>query len=389
MLRVSEPTLGAEECAALADVIERAWITMGPRVSAFEEAFAVAQGCSHAVAVSSCTAGLHLSLVALGIGPGDEVLVPAMTFVATASSVLHAGASPVFVDIASLSTPVMSLADAERRLTPRTRAILLVHFAGYVVDRDAWTAFARTHDLILIEDAAHAAGNPAAGTCGAAAIFSFYGNKNMTTAEGGMIVTEDARLADALRRRRAHGLTSTGFERLNGRSPNYDVTCLGFNYRMDELRAAMGLAQLRHLAGWNRRRRRLTALYRVHLRDEAPGVIMPFADLPAREDVESACHIMPVVLPAEASREDVMRRLLADGVQTTIHYPPCHLLSFYRSREPDVALPLAEEFGRRELTLPLHPGLDPADVAHVCRSLAGALRAVRTDRRELSDAMAG
>lgn len=389
MLHVSEPMLGADDSAALVDVIERSWITMGPRVEAFEEAFASMHGHAHAVAVSSCTAGLHLSLVALGIGQGDEVLVPSMTFVATASSILHAGASPVFVDIASIDRPLTSLADAERKLTPRTKAIILVHFAGYVVERDAWKDFARTHGLILIEDAAHAAGNAAAGSCGSVAVFSFYGNKNMTTAEGGMITTDDAGLAGRLRRLRAHGLTSTGFERSKERSPSYDVTVLGYNYRMDELRAAMGLAQLRRLPAWNHRRRGLTALYRRHLRIEAPDLIVPFGDLAARDDDASACHIMPVVLPAAASRADIMRHMHADGIQTTIHYPPCHRLSYYERLCPDVALPRTEEFGRRELTLPLHPAMNVGSVARVCRSLADAMLAARSERSEFADATIG
>ena len=182
MLLVSEPILGAEEKAALAAVIDSGWVTMGDRVQEFEQTFARLHQAEEFVAVSSCTAALHLILHALGIGPGDEVLVPSLTFVATANSVLYVGARPVFVDIESPEVPLMSLDDAEAKCTARTKAVILVHFGGYLAERDAWQAFARRKGLLLIEDAAHAPGLPAVGTLGEAAAFSFYGNKNMTTA---------------------------------------------------------------------------------------------------------------------------------------------------------------------------------------------------------------
>ncbi|MEA1834418.1 DegT/DnrJ/EryC1/StrS family aminotransferase [Methylobacterium durans] len=377
MLRVSEPILGAEERSALVDVIDSGWITMGPRVEAFEAAFARAHDASNAIAVNSCTSGLHLSLAALGIGPGDEVLVPSLTFVATANSILYTGATPVFVDIASLDTPLLCAADAAAKVTPRTKAVLLVHFAGYVLDREVWAAFAREHDLILIEDAAHAAGVRSAGTFGAAAIFSFYGNKNMTTAEGGMILVADESLAERMRRLRAHGLTSTGYERMAVRASTYDVPMLGFNYRMDELRAALGLVQLRSLFDWNEKRRRLTQAYHEILQAQGDTVVVPFAREFGARGVESSYHILPVLLPPDAPRPAVMRRMIDDEIQTTIHYPPCHHLSFYEQTLPGTLLPKTEEFGRRELTLPLYPGMTIDDVERVCVSLQGAVHYAR------------
>ncbi|KAB1070776.1 DegT/DnrJ/EryC1/StrS family aminotransferase [Methylobacterium planeticum] len=374
MLRVSEPILGDEERSALLDVIDSGWITMGPRVEAFEAEFARTHAASQAVAVNSCTSGLHLSLVAFGIGPGDEVLVPSLTFVASANSILYTGATPVFVDIASLETPLMCIEDAAAKVTPRTRAVLLVHFAGYVLGRDLWTAFAREHNLILIEDAAHAAGARSAGTFGSAAIFSFYGNKNMTTAEGGMILVADDALAEQMRRLRAHGLTSTGYERMAVRSSSYDVPMLGFNYRMDELRAALGMVQLRSLFEWNEKRRQLTGTYHQILRAQQDTVVMPFALEYGGGTADSSYHILPVVLPPDAPRSAVMRRMLEDEIQTTIHYPPCHHLSYYERTQPGVLLPKTEEFGRRELTLPLYPGMETDDVARVCLSLQAAVR---------------
>lgn len=368
MLLVSEPILGTEEKAALAAVIESGWITMGDRVREFEQAFALLHQAEDSIAVGSCTAALHLILHALGLGPGDEVLVPSLTFVATANSVLYVGARPVFVDIESPEIPLMSLDEAEAKCTARTKAVILVHFGGYLADRDAWQAFARRKNLLLIEDAAHAPGITAAGTFGEAAAFSFYGNKNMTTAEGGAIIARDPSLRETIRRARSHGMTSGTRQRLDSRSPEYDVTMLGFNYRMDELRAAIGLAQLRKLTGWNDSRRRISLHYRQLIAEHCPSVIVPFAN-----PWPSAHHLMPVVLPPGIGRQSVIDGLRNDGVQTTIHYPPVHRMTFYREICPGFALPRTDAFARRELTLPLHPRMTPATVELVVNSLAAAL----------------
>lgn len=368
MLLVAEPSLGDEEKAALAAVIDGGWITMGDRVAAFERAFAAAHGVADAVAVGSCTAGLHLVLESLGIGPGDEVLVPAATFVATANCVLHAGATPVFVDIEGLDRPLMSLADAEAKRTGRTKAVILVDYAGYLPDRERWRAFAAAHGLRLIEDAAHAAGAEGAGTIGDAGVFSFYGNKNMTTAEGGMVIARDPAVLERVRRLRGHGMTSSTQQRLTGHAQGYDVTMLGYNHRMDELRAAVGLVQLAKLPAWNAKRRELTEAYRSLLERHCPDVLMPFSG-----SQPSSHHILAVLLPAGADRGAVVDALRAEGIQTSVHYAPVHLFTLYRERCPGVSLPLTEEFARRELTLPLHPKMDGAQVEAVVRALARAL----------------
>lgn len=379
MLLVAEPTLGAEEKAALAAVIDGGWITMGDRVAAFERAFAAAHGVADAVAIGSCTAGLHLVLESLGIGPGDEVLVPAVTFVATANAVLHAGATPVFVDIEGLGQPLMSLADAATKRTERTKAVILVDYAGYLTDGGAWRAFAAAHGLRLIEDAAHAAGAEGAGAIGDAGVFSFYGNKNMTTAEGGMVFARDPAVLERVRRLRGHGITSSTRQRLTGHAQGYDVTMLGYNHRMDELRAAVGLVQLASLPAWNARRRALTGAYRALLERRCPDVLMPFAAGSGAGPQPSSHHILPVLLPDGADRDAVVEALRADGIQTSVHYAPVHLFTFYRERCPGVSLPLTEAFARRELTLPLHPKMEEAQVEAVVRSLSQAL--ARSDVR--------
>jgi len=368
-ISVAEPDLGPDEKAALLEVIDSGWITMGEKVSSFEQEFARSHGTADAVAVSSCTGGLHLVMHAFGFGAGDEVLVPALSFVATANCVLYVGATPVFVDIESLDRPLMSLADAERKCTVRTRAVILVHYAGHVWDRERWRAFAAARSLVLIEDAAHCAGLPEAGRLGHAAVFSFYGNKNMTTAEGGMIVAPDRALRERLRSMRGHGLTSGTFERHSAGLPGYDVIMLGFNYRMDELRAAIGLVQLKRLPAWNERRELLSRAYRTLLDESAPEVLVPFSD-----GGRSSHHIMPVLLPRGVSRPLVIETLRAAGIQTTIHYPAIHRMSFYAQRFPDVRLDVTDEYCGRELTLPLYPRLKDAEVRLVASTLAEAVR---------------
>lgn len=373
MLLVSEPVLGPEEKAAVAQVIEDGWITLGPRVAAFERVFAERHGAGDAVAVNSCTAALHLALEALGIGPGDEVLAPSLTFVATVNAIHYTGAEPVLVDIDSLDAPLMSLEKAAERVTPRTRAVMLMHFAGHLAERAAWRAFADRHGLLLIEDAAHAIGVPEVGSYGDAAAFSFYGNKNMTTAEGGMILMRDPALLERARRMRAHGMTSNAHQRLQARSVHYDVVSPGWNYRMDEIRAALGLVQMSRLDAFNARRSELAALYRGRL---APLQARGALGIPHPRSGISADHIFPVVLPAGADRNAVAAAMAEAGVQTTVHYPPVHELSYYRDRWPELQLPVTEEFARRELTLPLHPKMTEADVERAARVLEAALQPI-------------
>lgn len=368
MLFIAEPILGDEEKAALCKVIDSGWITMGSQVRAFERAFADLHEVADAVAVNSCTAGLHLALDAIGLMPGDEVLIPSLTFVATANSVLYTGATPVFVDIESLDVPLMSLVDANAKVTARTKAVIIMHFAGYVADPVAWREFADANGLFLIEDSAHAVGTGRGAIFGDLAVFSFFGNKNMTTAEGGMVTALDPALLVRVRQARGHGMTTGTTERLHGTMITYDVTMLGFNYRMDELRAAVGVVQLARLEAWNDSRRALTNTYRLLLEEHCPDVRTPFRALR-----RSSHHIMPVLLPKDVDRQRVVDFLRAEGVQTTNHYPPIHWFSWFRQKFPVTSLPTTEEFAMRELTLPLHPRLTGAQIRYITRSLARAL----------------
>jgi dTDP-4-amino-4,6-dideoxygalactose transaminase len=368
MLLVSSAIVGEEEKAALAEVIASGWLTMGEKVRVFEEAFAVAHGAEDSVGVSSCTAALHLILLALGVGPGDEVLVPSLTFVATVNAVLYVGATPVFVDIESTAVPLISVTEAEAQCTSRTKAAILVHFAGYLADRDAWHSLARRKNLMLIEDAAHAPGLKEVGTYGEAAAFSFYGNKNMTMGEGGAVIARDPALLQKIRQARGHGMTSGTYQRLNSRSPTYDVTMLGFNYRMDELHAAVGLVQLGHLQAWNAKRAELTSAYRKLTTALCPEILVPFDN-----DWLSAHHILPVLLPEGFDRQMVVDDLRTRGIQTTIHYTPVHTLTLYRGMFPLIALGKTETFARRELTLPLHPKMTAESVSFVVEALTASV----------------
>lgn len=370
VIELGAPVLGEPEKRALAEVIDGQWLTMGDRVRRFEQAFAELHEVEDAVAVNSGTAALQLALTAFDLGPGMEVLVPSMTFVATAAAVVHAGATPVFVDVERGDRPHMSIADARRRITERTRAIMIMHYGGFRMDVAAWRELADDHDLLLFEDAAHVAGLVGTGAVSDAAAFSFFTNKNLTTAEGGMLVVRDAGRRQRARMLRTHGMTTSSLDRERGRAVGYDVVECGHNFRMDELRGALGLVQIERLTGWNRVRRELMAHYRAELRREAPEVEVPFG--PAHE---TSGHIMPVLLPDGCDRSSVMAAMRAAGVQTSVHYPAVHQFDYYRRSYGRIALPHTERFAERQLTLPLHPALSVADVERVVAALLRALSA--------------
>jgi dTDP-4-amino-4,6-dideoxygalactose transaminase len=370
---LSDVDMGEEEALAVAEVVRGKWLSVGPRTAEFEKRFAEEMGAAHAVALSSCTAALHLALQELGIGPGDEVLVPSYTFVASANPILYLGATPVFVDINGADDLNLSIDDLAAKITPRTKAIIAVHMAGFPADMDRVTALAEEHDLKVIEDACHAIGasyagaqdspfrGRKAGTIGDAGCFSFFANKNLVTGEGGMLITDDAELATRVRLARSHGMTKSSWDKASGRSFGYDVVSLGYNYRCTELTSALGLIQLGKLAGANARRTELAARYREQLAG-AKGLTLPFAN---RLD-DSAHHIFPIVLDRADAREPFRQALDARGIQTSVHYPPVHEFSHYRNlAKTPVKLERTEDIAAREVTLPLHPLLEDADIDHI------------------------
>lgn len=348
---------GEAEEEAVREVIRSRWLSMGEVTKGFEQDLAAFIGAKHTVAVTNATAALHLACLAAGIGPGDEVIVPSLTFVATANAVRYTGAMPVFADIESLDWLNISPASIESRVTEKTRAILVVHYAGFSCDMPAIMEIARRYNLVVLEDSAHAIGSilddRALGTWGAIGCFSFFSNKNMTTGEGGMLATNDDALADRLRILRSHGMTSLSWDRHKGHAWSYDVVDLGYNYRIDEMRAALGRVQLGKLPFNNQRRQQLTALYRELLTELVPQVQMPFA-----EGRGTSCyHILPILLPPGMDRVRFMEGLKSHGVQTSIHYPPVHQFQIYQDdwQRRGRLLPLTEQAAAREVTLPLYP----------------------------------
>lgn len=365
--------LERQDLEAVAEVLRSGWLTLGPRTAAFEEAFAERLGARHAIAVSSCTAALHLSYLAAGVGPGDEVIVPSFTFAATAAAAVYCGASPVFADITSREQPMLDPEDVERRITPRTRAVCAVHYAGYAAQVDTLAKLCEERGLALIEDVAHA---PSAslhgrklGTWGLAGAFSFFSNKVFSCGEGGLISTNDDDVAAFVRSRRSHAMTSGTWDRHNKRTDTYDVVALGFNYRIDEPRAALLLSRLERLEQEIERRRELTARYRELLHG-VEGIIVPFDD---SEIPESSCYVIPIMLEQDGRQAEVSRRLREAGIQTSIFYPSIHLFTAYRERCPGVSLPVTELASRTELTLPFYPHMSFDDQDRVVTALAEAV----------------
>ena len=371
--------LDEAEIAAVTDTLRSGWLTMGPRTESFEQAFAEHLGVRHAVAVSSCTAALHLAYLAAGVGPGDEVIVPAITFVATANAVRYCGATPILADVRGPHDLGIDPDDVERRITDATKAVCAVHYAGYAADVDRLRALCDEHSLALIEDVAHAPSATPVGSerklggFGVAGAFSFFSNKVLSCGEGGLLATDDDDVAGFARSRRAHGLTSGTWDRHRGHAASYDVVGLGFNYRIDEPRAALLEARLAGLELDIARRREHARAYRDALR-AVDGLTLPYRD----DEVEtSSCYVMPVIVDDPRLR-DPLRELMLERhrVQTSVLYPAVHEFTAYAGASPE-PLPRSEALARSELTLPLFPDLGDEDRERV-------VEALRTGLTELS-----
>ena len=376
---LSDLDYGPEEATAVCEVLESRWLTMGDVTRRFEEAFSDCLGVRHAIAVTNATAALHLANVALGIGSGDEVIMPSLTFVATANAVRYTGATPVFVDIASENDLCVDPESVQSAITPRTKAIAVMHYGGYPCDMPAIVALAKAHDLAVIEDAAHAPGaeldGRKAGAWGDIGCFSLFSNKNLATGEGGMIVTNRQDLADRVRLLRSHGMTTLTWDRHMGHAYSYDVVALGYNYRIDEMRAALGLVQLGKLETNNRLRRELSERYRERLSD-FEGLRLP--NFSSRG--LSAAHLMPILLAPDRNRETFVEAMRASGVQTSMHYPPVHQFTYYRGHDISPNLPLTEEMASREVTLPLFPRMGDEQFELVVTEVENALRETISQR---------
>lgn len=371
---LSDITFDEQEIGTVVEVLRSGWLTMGAATKKFEEKFAEWNNIPYAISLSSCTAALHLACLALDLGPGDEVILPALTFVATANAVRYTGATPVFADIMSEDDLTISPDDIRSKITDKTKGMIVMHYAGYPCNMSEIQHIAKEHNLFIIEDAAHAVGAQTnglfMGTIGDIGCFSFFSNKNLVTGEGGMLVTHDAEIAQRVSRLRSHGMTTLTWDRYKGHAYTYDVVDLGYNYRLDEIRASLGLSQLEKLDQNNQVRRNLTSHYHQTLRKKCPEVGVPFTNHPG---VTSA-HIMPIIIPPNVKRADVIGHLRNNKIQTSIHYPPIHQFENYRSgHNPQVSLPITESVAARELTLPLYPALTTEQIDQVVVCISEAM----------------
>jgi dTDP-4-amino-4,6-dideoxygalactose transaminase len=379
---LSDLDYGVEERQAVLDVLESKWLTMGARTQAFEAAFAAEIGTRHGIACANGTDGLMLALAALGIGPGDEVIQPAVNFVASANVTVRLGARPVFADIVGLAEPTIDPAELERLATPATRAVVVMHYGGAGCRMESIAEFCRARGLALVEDACHGVGGSwggrKLGAWGDVAAFSFFSNKNLAVGEGGMLSTDRDDLAAKLRLLRSHGMTTLTWDRHRGHAASYDVVEHGMNCRIDEIRSALGIEQLKKLGRNNARRRELARHYHALFAGEFAalgerGWTMP----PLGAAGEEAAHHLQVVLaPDRPARDAAMARLRADGIQSSIHYPYIPGFTAFRKtlgsavEAIDARLPRSRAFCERELTLPLHPLLKESDARDVLACLA-------------------
>lgn len=360
-----------QEQQAVMDVLQSRWLTMGEVTRQFEDQFASMVGSQYAFAVSNATVALHLSCLALGIGPGDEVILPALTFVATANAVLYTGAQVRFADIIGPDEPTIGPEEIDRLVTPHTKAVIAMHYGGFPCRMPEIMERAQKYNLRVIEDAAHAPGasmnNRALGTWGDVGCFSFFSNKNLSTGEGGMLVTNEEAIAQKVRLLRSHGMTSLTWDRHQGHAYTYDVVDLGYNYRIDEIHSALGIVQLRKLARNNERRKEITQVYWQILNDTRLG--LPFQTQSTQLSIKPAFHILPIVLPKGIVRTDFIDSLRHSGIQTSIHYPPIHQFQYYRNIYPYQKLSHTEDFAAREVTMPLFPGMSQEQLIQVTDSI--------------------
>jgi len=378
---LSDIALGKEEEREVLKVLRSRWLSTGPVTERFEKTFSDFLGGGEAIAVSNGTAALHLALASLRLKEGDEVILPSLTFVATANAVLYTRAKPVFADILGFENLTISPEEIENRITRKTKAIMVMHYGGYPCDMGAILQIAKRHGLPIVEDAAHAPGSEYEGKkCGALGTlgcFSFFGNKNLVTGEGGLVFTRDQALADGVRTLRSHGMKTLSWDKHRGHLSSYDIDTLGYNYRTTEIQSALGLIQLKKLERNNRRRRQLVETYRKELR-QVPGISLPFLGWKGNYSY----HLFPILVGdgkgvnSLPRRDQLMQQLRGAGVQTSVHYPPIHLFALYRKKfgYKKGMLPKTEGVSRRVLTLPLHPLMGTADAKWISRTIKETVR---------------
>ena len=381
-LPFNQPDIGEEEIDEVVKTLRSGWITTGPRTKEFERRFAAYVNSRHAIAVNSCTGGLHVALAAAGIGPGDEVVVPTMTFCATANVVVHLGATPIIVDVEpdTLNIDPQCL---DAAITRRTKAVIPVHLYGHPCEMDRINDITEAHDVLVIEDAAHAVAaewrGRRIGSLSLATAFSFYATKNLTTAEGGMITTDDDDYAERMRIWSLHGISRDAWKRYSAEgSWYYEVSVPGFKYNLTDLQAALGLHQLSRLEDMTCRRAKLAAQYRAGL-SGLPEVELPIV----RPGIRHAWHLYPIRLRPELltiDRARFIEQLKSEGIGTSVHFIPLHRHPYYRDRfhfQPS-EFPVADAAYERLISLPLYPRMTDSDANDAIEAVR---RVVRTNRR--------
>ena len=364
------------EAQAAYDTIKSGWISTGPKNAELEQMFIDMWGVRYAESMSNCTDSLHTCCMVCGFGPGDEVICPSLTFAASCNCIRYVGATPVFADIVGPDHINIDPEDLERKITPRTKGIVVVHMAGFPARMDEIMAIARKHGLKVIEDACH---GPLSeykgrklGTIGDCASFSFFSNKNISTGEGGMFITNDEEMARKARLIRSHGMTTMSYQRASGHATEYDIATLGYNFRMDDIRAAIAIEQLKKLPADLEKRIKVREQYLRRL-SEIEGVIVPFSE--NTEFVSN--YILPVVLTdsTKERRNRIREYIHAAGIQTSVHYPAVHRFSTYR--EFGAVLPRTEYVSDNEITLPMYAALTEEQVDFICEVFEKALHEVR------------
>lgn len=363
-----------EEKLAVIKVLDSKWISAGAETLEFERRFAEMLDVKYAIAVNSGTAALHLAVLSLGIGPEDEVIVPSLTFAATVNAARYVGANPIFADITSREDITISPQDIKKKISRQTKAIIVMHYGGFACNMKAILAIASEYGIPVIEDTAHAPGatynGSKLGTLGNVGAFSFFSNKNITTAEGGMLVTNDIEIAEQARLLRSHGMTTSSYDRAHGHATRYDIRQVGYNYRLDDIRASIGLVQLGRLREDLKKRIILADRYHCQLQG-IKEITIPFEG----KTKESSNYIFPLVLneTCKINRDEFREKLEKEyGIQTSVHYPAVHRFTQYF--DPTRQLPETDYVAEHEITLPIYYNLTEDEVDYICRSVKSIVK---------------
>lgn len=361
-----------KEAQAAADTINSGWISTGPKCEELEKMFVDMFHVNYAVSISNCTDALHLCCLVSGVGPGDEVICPSLTFAASANCIRYAGATPVFCDIVGPEHINIDPKEIEKKITDKTKAILVVHMAGFPCKMDEIMAIAQKHNLKVIEDACHGPlseyKGKKLGTIGDCAAFSFFSNKNISTGEGGMFISNNKEMADKARLLRSHGMTTMSYQRAGGHATAYDIVELGYNFRLDDIHAAIAIEQLKKLPGDLEQRIAVRKRY-IELLSKVKNVVVPFAD----NTEFTSNYIMPIVITKGTveDRDAIRNKIHEAGVQTSVHYPAIHRFSIYK--EYGAVLPQTEYVTDHEITLPMYAALTMEDVEYIVKVVDTAI----------------